>query len=92
MNRPTENQIGDLLKCIGKRVRERRMTLGLTRHELSDLSGVSLRYLAQLEKGDGNISVGRLFGISRALDLPMMDLLQTGNSIANQEERFSALF
>ena len=49
-----------LLARLGTRVRAIRSDRRMPRRILSDLSGVSPRYLAQLEAGEGNISIGLL--------------------------------
>ena len=55
------------LKKLGDRVREARASRGMTRRILARDSGVSERYLAQLESGQGNISILLLRDIARAL-------------------------
>jgi XRE family aerobic/anaerobic benzoate catabolism transcriptional regulator len=50
----------------------------MTRKILSHDSSVSERYLAQLEAGDGNISIVRLRHIAKAMDIPLEDLIRTG--------------
>ena len=45
------------LNQLGVRVRRARSRAGLTRRRLAERSGVSERYLAQLESGNGNISI-----------------------------------
>ena len=54
--------------AVGERVRKARQRKGIARRVLSELSGVSQRYLAQLENGDGNISIGLLYKVAQALD------------------------
>src|SRR5271167_1800231 len=66
----------DYLHRLGDRVREARARRGMTRRILSRDSRVSERYLAQLETGQGNISILLLRQIAQALDLPMQVLLQ----------------
>jgi XRE family transcriptional regulator, aerobic/anaerobic benzoate catabolism transcriptional regulator len=66
------------LKRLGDRVREARARRGMTRKILARDSGVSERYLAQLETGQGNISILLLRDISRALDLPLEALVLEG--------------
>src|SRR5438552_11182780 len=56
-----------LLSEVGHRVRALREARGLTQRALADRSGVSPRYLAQLEAGDANISVERLADVCRVL-------------------------
>lgn len=58
----------ELLKHVGDRVRRARQRMGYSRRVLSQLSGVSPRYLAQLEMGGGNISISLLLKIANALD------------------------
>ncbi|MBI4291050.1 MAG: helix-turn-helix transcriptional regulator [Betaproteobacteria bacterium] len=81
--KPTPEVRGDqLLRELGARVREARARRGMTRRILADDSGVSERYLAQLEAGEGNISVLRLHQIASALNEPVSDLLREDNQKA----------
>jgi XRE family transcriptional regulator, aerobic/anaerobic benzoate catabolism transcriptional regulator len=57
----------DLLAALGGRVRARRLELGWTLREAAERSGISPRFLVQVESGRGNISVRRLADIGRAL-------------------------
>ena len=57
-----------LIRRVGERVRRARERRGIPRRVLSDMSGVSPRYLAQLEAGEGNISIGLLQRVAVALD------------------------
>jgi XRE family aerobic/anaerobic benzoate catabolism transcriptional regulator len=59
------------LIAVGQRVRDARLAAGISRRALSDLSGVSQRYLANLEGGIGNISIGLLKRIAEALKRPV---------------------
>jgi XRE family aerobic/anaerobic benzoate catabolism transcriptional regulator len=61
----------EFLKRLGDRVREARAKRGMTRKILSRDSGVSERYLAQLETGQGNISILLLRQLAAALDMPI---------------------
>ena len=51
------NEPSELIMRLAERVRAARSKAGMPRRELSELSGVSPRYLAQLEAGESNISV-----------------------------------
>lgn len=68
----------DYLRSIGERVRATRARRGMTRKLLARDSGVSERYLAQLEAGQGNISVLLLRQIANALDIPVETLVLAG--------------
>lgn len=60
---------------LGQRVRTMRALHGMSRKVLSQASGVSERYLAQLESGQGNASVILLRRISAAMGARLEDLL-----------------
>jgi XRE family aerobic/anaerobic benzoate catabolism transcriptional regulator len=64
-----------LLAALGRRARARRLERGLTLREVAERSGVSPRYLVQLESGRGNISVRRLADVARALETTASTLL-----------------
>jgi len=68
------------LRALGERVRETRARRGMTRKLLARDSGVSERYLAQLESGQGNISILLLRQIARALDTPVDALVLEGEA------------
>jgi XRE family transcriptional regulator, aerobic/anaerobic benzoate catabolism transcriptional regulator len=75
------------LQNLGMRVREARARRGMSRRVLSRDSRVSERYLAQLETGQGNISILLLRQISQALDLPIAELLHDGAQQSNELKR-----
>ena len=64
------------LETLGARVRARRKRLQLSRRALSESSGVSERFLAQLEAGTGNISLLRFAQVAAALETTCADLLE----------------
>lgn len=55
------------LRLVGERVRLMRLQMGMSRKALSQASGVSERYLAELERGSGNASLLVLRSIAEAL-------------------------
>jgi XRE family aerobic/anaerobic benzoate catabolism transcriptional regulator len=63
---------------LGERVKEARARRGMTRKILARDSGVSERYLAQLESGQGNISIVLLRALARALDVPLESIVREG--------------
>lgn len=54
---------------VGERIRIRRKQLGLTQHNLARLLGLTFQQVQKYERGMNRISAGRLFGISKVLDL-----------------------
>jgi len=68
----------DYLAILGDRVRAARVRRGMTRKILARDSGVSERYLAQLEAGQGNVSIALLRQIAVAMSLPLGELVREG--------------
>jgi XRE family aerobic/anaerobic benzoate catabolism transcriptional regulator len=75
---PRESALGEAeyLGLLGDRIREARARRGMTRKILARDSDVSERYLAQLETGQGNISIVLLRQIAHAMGLPLGDLVR----------------
>jgi XRE family transcriptional regulator, aerobic/anaerobic benzoate catabolism transcriptional regulator len=78
MNAPltAEQQESAYLMRLGERVRAWRARSRATRRQLAADSGVSERYLAQLEAGRGNISVLLLRKVARAMGVPVESLVR----------------
>lgn len=68
-------QSAALLRSLGTRLRQMRKLKGFSRRSLSERSGVSPRYLAKIEAGDGNISIGLLIKLAAALEQPIEHFL-----------------
>ncbi|TAM59892.1 helix-turn-helix domain-containing protein [bacterium] len=69
------DESGPFLRLLGDRVREARARRGMTRRILARQSEVSERYLAQLESGQGNVSILLLRQVARALGMPLSTLV-----------------
>ena len=61
---------------LGARVRAWRARRGMTRKALATDSGLSERFLADVESGKGNVSINSLEAAARALNISILDLLQ----------------
>jgi len=66
---------------LGERVRRWRADHGVTRKSLAISSGVSERYLAQLESGQGNISILLLRKVAQAMHVPVEELARENGSV-----------
>ncbi len=64
----------DFLLFLGKRVRQARSRRGMTRKMVARDADVSERHLAQLEAGEGNVSIVLLRRIAAALSVTLVDL------------------
>jgi XRE family aerobic/anaerobic benzoate catabolism transcriptional regulator len=65
----------DFLVLLGARVRHLRAMRGMSRKVLSAASGVSERYIAQLESGQGNVSIILLRRVALATGARLEDLI-----------------
>ena len=73
-----DGSVDTYLTGLGERVRAARARRGMSRRILSHASGVSERYLAQLETGRGNISIALLRRVAEAMSVPITDLVREG--------------
>ena len=64
-------QAREVDRYIGGRIRERRILLGLTQHQLSKIIDVTYQQLHKYEHGINRLSAGRLFDIAMALGTPI---------------------
>ena len=71
-------ELAELALRIGGCVRTLRQARGMSRRMLSRVSGVSERYLAQLETGNGNVTVGILHRLSLVFGCAVEDLVAGG--------------
>ncbi|MGZ2259182.1 helix-turn-helix transcriptional regulator [Roseobacter sp. A03A-229] len=90
---PLEDDPSQLLKDrVAARVLSQRKAQNLPRRVLSGMSGVSPRYLAQLEAGKGNISIALLQRIAVALNLPIENLLSEDAPADREVQRIAQLY
>jgi XRE family aerobic/anaerobic benzoate catabolism transcriptional regulator len=82
----TEKEAPDeLLERLGQKVRALRAGRGMTRKMLAADSAVSERYLAQLEQGQGNISIGLLHRVALALRTDLSALVRGGKAVSAEQ-------
>lgn len=76
MQAQAENDANVTLSELGARVRAWRARRGMTRKQLAQDSGLSERFLADVEGGKGNVSINSLEAAARALNITILELLQ----------------
>ena len=93
MNAPltSAQQESAYLAQLGERVRSWRNGTGMTRKTLAAASGVSERYLAQLEAGQGNISVLLLRKVARAMHVAVESLMRESSDQDAARRRIALL-
>jgi XRE family aerobic/anaerobic benzoate catabolism transcriptional regulator len=72
-SRPTDEH--EFLAALGRRVRHVRALRGMSRKVLARVSGISERYIAQLESGKGNVSIKLLRRAAAAMGARIEDLI-----------------
>ena len=68
--RPTA-RASDADRHVGNRIRERRVTMGLSQQQLAQLIGVTYQQAHKYERGLNRISAGRLYDIAQVLNVPI---------------------
>jgi XRE family transcriptional regulator, aerobic/anaerobic benzoate catabolism transcriptional regulator len=74
MTKTSDPETG-FLEQLGQRVRTMRALRGMSRKVLARVSGISERYIAQLEGGKGNVSIVLLRRVSDAMGAHLEDLI-----------------
>ena len=82
----------DLMARLGNKTRAARQARQLSRRALSELSGVSQRYLAQLEAGTGNMSIALLDKVATALGCDLAWLVSKQESPQWAEDSVEARY
>lgn len=63
---------------VGSRLREWRQRRGLTQEQLAERSGLSYKFIGEIERGTGNPTVETLGRLAAALDVDLSELLRAG--------------
>jgi XRE family aerobic/anaerobic benzoate catabolism transcriptional regulator len=77
---------------VGQRVRKARKRMGIARRRLSEISGVSPRYLAQIEAGEGNMSIALLQRVALALECRIDWLISPDDAGSGDDPHIAELF
>src|SRR5882757_7934436 len=77
------NPESGFLEALGQRVRTMRAVHGMSRKVLAKVSGISERYIAQLESGKGNVSIVLLRRVSNAMGAHLEDLIPSTEPAAD---------
>lgn len=83
--------LAPLLPRVGARIRRVREQLGWTQAELARRSGVSLRFVADVERGAGNASLLRLGELAGALGVSVAELVIDAGPVVDDLVRFGRL-
>jgi len=85
MNRQPHSERG-FLEDLGQRILTARSRRCISRKVLARASGISERYIAQVESGNGNVSILLLRRISNAMAVPLVDLIPIGKGNLRRDD------
>jgi transcriptional regulator with XRE-family HTH domain len=70
----------DVLKLFGDRVREIRLSKGLSQEELARLAKIDRTYMGGIERGERNAGIRNVWRIAIALGVSAADLFREGTN------------
>jgi transcriptional regulator with XRE-family HTH domain len=76
--------IQHLRRFLGQRLRALRKQRGLTQERLGELSGLSGKFIGEVERGEKSISLDSLYQVAIALDVRLRDLTDIASKDAHQ--------
>lgn len=76
MSRDISIEDKSLLVGFGLSVRKARLSKNLSQDTLAELSGLHRTYVSSIERGERNVSLINMVNISKALDIPLCDLIE----------------
>jgi XRE family transcriptional regulator, aerobic/anaerobic benzoate catabolism transcriptional regulator len=79
------------LEQLGQRVRTMRALRGMSRKVLAKVSGISERYIAQLESGKGNVSIVLLRRVSNAMGAHLEDLIPSSDPASDRQSDWQVI-
>src|SRR4051812_39166737 len=65
----SRRRVQDADRHVGMRLRQRRMTLGMTQQQLGELIGVTYRQAQKYEKGVNRLAAGQLWRMAQGLEV-----------------------
>src|SRR5436190_11243421 len=90
----TERAVKHVRKFLGQRLRALRKQRALSQERLGERSGLSGKFIGEVERGEKSISIDSLYRVSVALEIPLRDLtdVRERNQVANEDaEKIFAL-
>jgi transcriptional regulator with XRE-family HTH domain len=89
-----ERAVRHVRKFLGQRLRALRKQRSLSQERLGERSGLSGKFIGEVERGEKSISIDSLYRVSVALEIPLRELtdVRERNAVPNEEaEKIFAL-
>jgi transcriptional regulator with XRE-family HTH domain len=74
-------------RIVGRNIRVYRLAKGLSQTELADQLGVTFQQVQKYEKGKNRVGAGRLFEISKILDVPLLSMFEGSKVVRSKADR-----
>src|SRR2546425_12506986 len=72
----SERAVNHVRKFLGQRLRALRKQRTLSQERLGDRAGLSGKFIGEVGRGDEWVSIGRLYRLSVALEIPLRGLTE----------------
>jgi len=85
----------DVDRHVGKRLRFRRVELGLSQQDLAERAELTFQQIQKYEKGTNRISASRLYEFAGLLDVPVsyfFDGMDAGDAVLEEQDRILAVY
>ena len=84
--RRTRGKPTEVDHLVGQRVRQRRQLLGFSQTRLAEAINVTFQQVQKYERGSNRVGAGRLYQLSRVLDVPIGYFFETLDATNNDGE------
>jgi len=76
--------MSDLTKRVGDMIKSRRKGKNMSQAQLAEKVGMSTKYLGEVERGEGNISIEKLERVSLALDSSLGEMFDNSHKAGRE--------
>lgn len=87
-----ERAVRHVRKFLGQRLRALRKQRGLSQERLGERSGLSGKFIGEVERAEKSISIDSLYRVSVALDVPLRELTDVRERAAVPHEEAEKIF
>lgn len=87
-----ERAVRHVRKFLGQRLRALRKQRALSQERLGERSGLSGKFIGEVERGEKSISIDSLYRVSVALEIPLRDLTDVRERNAAPPEDAEKIF
>lgn len=67
--------VDERIVAFGQRVREVRKTKGISQEKLAELAGIDRSYMGNIERGEKNVTLKKVYEICDTLNVNIKDML-----------------